>query len=121
MQMIRAVLLATVVAVSCSSENLADWNEPGVLSPEGWAKARVLEFELDHDPPHSQVYVTFDRGKCGGGSYSASGVGLDLTLQWLDAETLEVSHPAHVQFDSIPSGAQLQCLNRKVRVVLAPR
>ena len=120
MQMIRAVLIASVVAVGCSSENLADWNEPGELSPEGWAKARILELDFEGATPHSQVWVTFDRGRCGAGSYSTSGVGLNLELRWRDPTTLEVLHPAGMQFDSSASGAQLQCLSRKVRVILTP-
>ena len=112
----------SVIAFACSSENLADWNQPGVLSPDGTAKARVVHIE---GSTSSQVYISFDRGRCGAGSISAPGPDPDLTLSWRDSATLEVSAPAGLFLDPAPASHELehrvQCHDRIVQVVVRRR
>jgi len=114
--------VASLLASACSSENLADWNEPGVLSPDGRAKARLIHID---DSPSSQVYVSFDHGRCGAGSISAAGAHPDVTLSWRDSTTLEVSAPADLPLEPAPASRELehrvQCFDHIVQVVVRRR
>lgn len=113
---------ALAIAFACSSENLADWNQPGVVSPDGKAKARLVHIE---GSPSSQVYISFDRGKCGAGSISAPGRDPDITLSWRDSSTLEVSAPSGLALQPAPASRSLEhrveCFNRSVQVVVHRR
>jgi hypothetical protein len=114
--------VAFSLAAACSSENFADWNEPGVLSPDGRAKARLLHID---GSPSSQVYISFDRGRCGGGSISAAGRNPDVTLSWQDATTLEISAAADLALEPAPASRELehrvQCYDHVVDVVVRRR
>ena len=117
----RQVLIAALLSLlGCPSGNSAEWNMPGVLSPEGWAKARVVEFDFGPGERHSQVLISFDGGVCGSGSVSADGIDLGLQLAWVDATTLEVAHPADVALEPAPAARELpsrhQCGDRVVWV-----
>jgi hypothetical protein len=111
-----------VIAFACSSENLADWNQPGVLSPDGNAKARLIHIE---GSPSSQVYISFDRGRCGAGSISTPGLDPDITLSWRDSSTLEVSASSDLALQPAPASRtlehQVQCYERSVQVVVRRR
>lgn len=115
-------LTEPMLAVACSSENLADWNQPGVVSPNGAAKARLM-----HTPgaSSSQIYLTFDRGACGAGSISASGAAPPLKLFWRNATTLEVSAPHALHLQPAPAAQALnhtiKCGDRIVDVVVVRR
>ena len=86
-----------------------------VTSPAGWAEAQILESGGEV----TQVFVSFDGGRCGGGSVSTRGVRVGLRLRWLDDSTLEVSYPAGVMLDRPAGGPVLKCWSREVRVVLS--
>jgi hypothetical protein len=121
--MSRWLLASTLaIAFACSSENLADWNQPGVLSPDGNAKARVVHIE---GSPSSQVYISFDRGRCGAASISAPGADPDITLSWRDSSTLEVSAPSDLALQLSPASRTLdhpvQCYDHSVQVVVRRR
>jgi hypothetical protein len=116
-----AGVAALIFSAACSTENLADWNQPGVLSPDGNAKARVLSMSGTY-----QVYISFDRGSCGAGSVSArSAAASDLQLAWRDPHTLEVSAPHSLKLDTAPGSHNLnhrvQCRERVVRVEVVRR
>ena len=112
--------LSVAVACACTSENLADWNQSGIVSPDGRAKARLSRIDS-----LSQVFVSFDRGRCGGGSVSTTDVNPDLRLSWRDDTTLEVSAPAAVSLQPAPASRTLnhrvQCLDHSVDVVVSRR
>ena len=65
--------------------------------------------------------LSFDKGICGRGSVSANGISLGLELRWIEAATLQVTHPESVALEMSPDGEYLQCRNRRVRVVLRSR
>jgi hypothetical protein len=113
------ILISIAFAAACG--NVADWNAPGIVSPGGWAKARVMELDSG-DAGSSQLYISFDKGRCGAGSISATGVGLDMRLAWLDDHTLQVSVPKDLALSPAPASRTLshrvQCLSRKVDVVV---
>jgi len=115
-------LLICAITVACSVENLADWNEPGVLSPDGTAKARLMHLP---GSTSSQVYITFDRGACGAGSVSAPGAAPDIKLTWRSSRTLEVVAPREVRLMPAPASRGLdhrvKCRNRVVDVVVVRR
>jgi hypothetical protein len=114
--------VALCIASACSSENLAGWNAPGLLSPDGRAKARVMHIE---GSPSAQVYISFDQGRCGAGSISAPGPNPDITLSWRDTTTLEVSAPAGLALEPAPASRELehqvQCYDQVVQVVVRRR
>ena len=108
--------------MSCAARNPDDWNQPGALSPDGRAKARVIHIEGSSS---SQILLSFDGGRCGGGSISAAGSTPDLELSWRDTSTLEVGAPESLQLEPAPSSRTLdhtvQCLDKIVRVVTRRR
>jgi len=110
----------TIGALACASENLADWNQPGLLSPNGRAKARVMQMDSV-----SQVWISFDRGRCGGGSVSTLRPNADIGLSWRDSMTLEVSVPVDLALQPAPASSQLdhrvQCYGDVVNVTVHRR
>jgi hypothetical protein len=64
-----------VAALTCGAENLEEWNQPGVLSPNGQAKARLIKIDTV-----TQVFISFNRGRCGGGSVSTNSPDPDIAL-----------------------------------------
>jgi len=67
----------------------------------------------------TQVMLSFDGGRCAGGSVSSHGTRLGLRLRWIDDTTLEVSYPPGVMLDRPPGGPTVRCQDREVRIVLA--
>jgi hypothetical protein len=110
-----------IFCTACSTGNTADWNQPGVLSPDGTAKARLLDMSGAY-----QLCISFDRGSCGAGSISARGAAAsDLKLAWRDSGTLEVSAPHGLKLDAAPAAGGLnhrvQCGDRLVQVEVVRR
>jgi hypothetical protein len=122
----RQILLTLPFVVACGSAgNSADWDTPGLVSPAGWAKARVSDLSFDERRPWSQVSISFDGGQCGTGSFAFALPPDEIQLRWSDAESLVVTYPAGV-VPSPPAGASRtvarhQCLNRVVEVLLEVR
>jgi len=121
------LLLALPLLISCaacSSRSEAAWNEPGLLSPNGRAKARVQHGD-GVSLVATQVFLTLDRGRCGAGSVSTSDAKADIALSWRDSMTLEVSVPDTLQLAPAPASRTLnhrvQCFDHIVDVVVKRR
>ena len=115
MQLVAAAL--TVGALACAAENLADWNQPGEISPGGWAKARLIQVDS-----LTQVYISFDRGRCGSGSVPTFRAHPRIALTWRDSVTLEVAVPPDLPLQPAPGSHELdhrvQCYARFVNVTI---
>jgi hypothetical protein len=116
-----SVVAGLILSAACSTGNPADWNQPGALSPDGTAKARLLDMAGAY-----QVYISFDRGSCGAGSFSArDALPSDIKLAWRNSETLEASVPHGLKLDTPPGATsvvhRVQCRDRVVRVELVRR
>ncbi len=118
----RALIL--LIAFSCSEQS-SDPREPHEVSraasPAGWCVASIVEFDHGPDNQNTQVLLSFDDDRCGAGAVATDGLNAGLELRWLDDTTLEVRHPKGSTPRRNPSGEIIQCLDRKVRVVLASR
>ncbi len=90
-----------------------------IRSPAGWCVASTVEMDAGEDSQNTQVLLAFDGG-CGSGAVAFDGLNIGLQLQWLDGTTLEVRHPQSASPTRNASGEVIQCLERKVRVVLTP-
>jgi hypothetical protein len=112
------LLLAVVSSlISCSSPEFKE--SVRVASPNGWVEAYVLEWSYGQGNGRTQVMLAFDGGRCGRGSVSANGIGLGLKLRWVEPATLQITHPESVDLERSPGGEDVQCGNRKVRVILS--
>lgn len=105
--------------ISCSSPEFKEGAR--VASPNGWVEAYVLEWSHGPGNGRTQVMLSFDEGRCGRGSVSANGIGLGVDLRWIEPTTLQVSYPESVDLERGPGGEDVQCGNRKVRVILSSR
>jgi hypothetical protein len=118
-----SVLAVLILGVACS-QSAAEWNKPGLLSPDGRAKARVAHGD-GVTLVASQVFITLDRGRCGAGSVSSSDTRADIALSWRDSMTLEVSVPDTLHLDPAPAsrtlGHRVQCHDHVVDVVVRRR
>jgi hypothetical protein len=63
--------------------------------------------------------LSFDEERCERGSVSANGIGLGFELRWVEPATLQVTYPESVDLERGPGGEDVQCGNRKVRVILS--
>lgn len=90
-----------------------------VASPNGWVEAYVLEWSYGPNNGRTQVMLSFDAGMGGCGSVSANGTSLGLELRWVEPTTLQVTYPESVVLEQPPGGADIQCRNRKVKVILS--
>ena len=117
---LAAAILGAVATAGCDGSPVSadDSERLVVVSPAGWCKAYVADFDFGEGT--SQVLLSFDDGRCGSGAVSFRGRRVDLGLRWIDSTTLEVAYPRDVQPERNASGEVIQCLDRKVRVLLAP-
>ena len=118
-----ATLVCTLVAGACtgSSDGHSSIEEYAhALSPDAEVSAHVYHY----DSPTgglTQVMLDFVGRGCGSGSASWYDYDIDVELRWIDSATLEVSYPYGIRFRHNASGDLLGCLDRLVRVVMAPR
>src|SRR2546430_1962214 len=91
----RAVLIVIAAALFACSKS-PPWKSrelQRVTSPAGWCVASVIVFDGSPHSSNTQVFLSFDGGKCGSGAVSFDRADVPLTLRWVDATTLEVAYP----------------------------
>jgi len=90
-------------------------------SPDGRAVATAYELVANPDEPRMQVYIILDSdwGRGGGGVFVADCKYDDVSLEWKDAATLEISYPA----TATVSDRKDRCFfaGRRVLVVYRPQ
>jgi hypothetical protein len=117
----RAVLIVIAAALFACSKS-PQWKTrelQRVTSPAGWCVASVIVFDGSSRSSNTQVFLSFDGGKCGSGAVSFDRADVPLTLRWVDATTLEVAYPKDLVPTRNASGEFLQCFDRKVHVILS--
>lgn len=92
-----------------------------VSSPDGSIEARVYEIVGDENAALTQLMLSFKNSGCGSGAVSWYENDLDVSLRWIDDQTLEVRYPGVVEAARNPSGEVITCLDQKVRVLLKPQ
>jgi hypothetical protein len=79
-------------------------------------EAYIVEAHFGNNESNTQVLLDFPKTGCGSGVVSSRGVGLGISIMWINDSTLQVSKPKKVILSKNYFAEIIQCYDQKVRV-----